>query len=416
MMPLGRRKGKGEALRARRIRVVAAVCRGCPRGRRTRSLVLLGKAWETGPVSEETTLPRPAQVTASAAMVMLGSVIVVLLAYSTIADLRSLDTRAMVEDALKRPPMSGTGLSLDQALNLMRISTLVAGCCAAASAILGFFVLRRDRGARLGLTVLAVPLFFSGLTTGGFAAWMVTLASLTLWSQPARDWFNGIRIPETASAGARGLFGPGGFGGFGAGPRSGSTGSGSTGSGSTGSGVSGLGREVNTTTPVWPVPASPDAMPRVDVEQRPAAVLWAAVLTWICAGTVGLVAAIAVTVLAADSDAVMTQVLRENPEVADMGIDRNVLITGTVLLGLIVVAWCLVACVIAAFAIRGAGWARLLLLASTTVATVLMASSAATAFFLVPFAFAGVATIVLLMRPQARQWFRARREQRAPLL
>ena len=44
---------------------------------------------------------------------------------------------------------------------------MVAGGCAAAAAILGYHVLQRSRGARIALTVLAVPLFVSGLVTGG---------------------------------------------------------------------------------------------------------------------------------------------------------------------------------------------------------------------------------------------------------
>jgi hypothetical protein len=351
-------------------------------------LVLPWKAWETDRVSEETTLPRPAQVTVSAVMIMASSVIVVLLAYTGISELRSLSTREAVESALGREPLASLGISVEQALSGMKLAAIVAGCCAAAASIFGFFVMKRDRTARLALTVLAVPLFVSGVVIGGFAASLVVFASLMLWAQPARDWFNGVHVPQPSAAGV-GLR----SGGFGGPPRN-----------------------VNTSTPIWPAPTDAHALPQVDVNRRPATVLWSAVLTWICAGVVGLVAAVAIAVLAADPDQVMQEIQRQQPEVAQAGVTQDALVMGMLILGLLVVVWSVAACVIAAFAFRGAGWARLLLLASATVATVLMATTAAGAPFLIPFIVAGVATIVMLMRPDARQWFRTRAQQRLPLL
>ncbi len=347
-----------------------------------------GRNCETGRVSEETTLPRPAQVTASAVMIMVGSVIVVLLAYTGISELRSMQTRETVESMIKDWPLGSASMGVDQMLRVMHVSSIVAGCCAAAAGILGFFVMRRDRSARVGLTVLAVPLFISGLVTGGFAAALVVLASLMLWAQPSRDWFNGVRMPEPSPAERAGMRRAGGFG-----------------------------PPPDTGPVTWPITNDPAALPQVELAQRPRSVVWAAVLTWVGSSVVGLVSALAVMVLAASPDQVMADVMAQQPELADAGLDQDTLVTGVIVLGVLALIWCLVAVVLGVFAFRGAPLARLGLLASATMASVLMFTSAAAgAIYLAPLVMAGVATVVLLMRPDARQWYRLRRDQKAPLL
>jgi hypothetical protein len=69
----------------------------------------------------------------------------------------------------------------------------VMGVLSVSSAVLGVFVLRRHRSARVALTVLgclvALLTLFAGPT-----GWIVTLyiaASVAmLWSKPARAWFS----------------------------------------------------------------------------------------------------------------------------------------------------------------------------------------------------------------------------------
>ena len=47
-------------------------------------------------------------------------------------------------------PSTGLGLELESALTILRTMSMVAAGCAAAAAILGFHVLKRNRGARIG--------------------------------------------------------------------------------------------------------------------------------------------------------------------------------------------------------------------------------------------------------------------------
>ena len=76
-----------------------------------------------------------------------------------IADLRTLETRQAIERVpLRAARAAALGLDVDRRWPCCAIVSMVAAGCAAAAAILGFHVLRRNRSARLGLTVLAVPL------------------------------------------------------------------------------------------------------------------------------------------------------------------------------------------------------------------------------------------------------------------
>ena len=128
---------------------------------------------------------------------ILGSAAVVLTVFDLIANLRSLDTRERVQKALSEPPLDGMGIDLQQVLSVMHVLALVAAGCATAAAILGWHVLRRNKQARLWLTVLAGPLFLAGLVTGGFMSSMVAVAVVMLWTRQARDWFDG-RAPAPA--------------------------------------------------------------------------------------------------------------------------------------------------------------------------------------------------------------------------
>jgi len=133
---------------------------------------------------------------------ILGSAAVVLTVFDLMANLRSLDTRERVQKAISEPPLDGMGIDTQQVLSVMHVLAMVAAGCATAAAILGWHVLRRNKQARLWLSVLAVPLFLAGLVTGGFLSSMVAVAVVMLWTRPARDWFDG-RAPSPVLDGPR---------------------------------------------------------------------------------------------------------------------------------------------------------------------------------------------------------------------
>jgi hypothetical protein len=138
---------------------------------------------------------RPRQVTLAGWMIMLGSAVVVFSAFERVSGLRSIESQEAVADFLSEPPADELGLSVDQVLDLIQVFNLVAAACATAAAILGFYVLKQSKGARLALSVLALPLLISGLATGGIVSSLVAVAAVMLWVQPARNWFEGRPPP-----------------------------------------------------------------------------------------------------------------------------------------------------------------------------------------------------------------------------
>ena len=101
-------------------------------------------------MSEPTAFERPRQVTLAAWMIIAGSVLVVGAVFEQVSTLHQLETQDAVRRSLSEPPFDGLGLELESALTIVRTVSMVAAGCAAAAAILGFHVLKRNRGARLG--------------------------------------------------------------------------------------------------------------------------------------------------------------------------------------------------------------------------------------------------------------------------
>ena len=137
-------------------------------------------------------------MTLAAALVMGASGMLVVSVFERLGDLRSIESRLAIEEFINQPPGSDLGLDLESVLDLLYIVSMVAAGLATAAAILGFHVLKRSRSARIGLSVLALPLFLCGLVTGGFLASVVAASVAMLWLSPARHWFAGT-TPEPAT-------------------------------------------------------------------------------------------------------------------------------------------------------------------------------------------------------------------------
>ncbi len=368
-------------------------------------------------------------------LIMVGSAFVVLSAFDVIGGLRTLETREAVQTFLAEPPGSGLGLTVPQALEWLRISAMVAAACATASGVLGFMVLRGDRGARIGLSVLATPLFVSGLATGGFMSSVVAAAAVLLWIQPARAWFNGEPIPQrkrprAAEPGDSAEPPPGSHAdpelpsvrpgtpetgrpwqGFGD--------SGSRATGSTDDPAAPAAPETapglpNTPPPwtdtAWPpgavaAPPAPTASGVPRPSARPGPVLAACLITWITCGIVLIGTLISLVGVLVAADELLEEALRQNPQFADVGLDATALTIGVVAMVIIVGSWSLVAALAAVAAFRRLRWGQILLIVSAVCAgllsLVLVVSSPVS---LLP-ALACVATVVLLLRSDVRAWY-----------
>ena len=340
--------------------------------------------------------PRPRQVTFAAGLIMVGSVFVVLTVFERIAGLQSLETQQSVEKFLSEPPGDGLGIGVQGVLDILRVLAMVAGGCAAAMGVLGYSVLQRSRGARIALTVLAGPLFVSGMVTGGFMSSVVVASAVMLWFQPARDWFDGVtREPERPSPAAPAAPAappsrdradeavPG---------RPGSrpvarwlAGSAAGGSGATDAGQRDAARHGappaypgfgtapapgQASAPAWPARASGRRVrPRHDdpAERRPR----------------GLRADVGDVRAGGRDDGDqrrgageqprprLRRAGQQNPELADQGVSERVLVDATYVLAAVVVVWSLVAIALAVLVFRRVGWARPVLMASAGVAGLL---------------------------------------------
>lgn len=333
---------------------------------------------------------RPRQVTLAGWLAMGGSALVVLLVFDRLAGLHTLETRAAVEKFIAEPPGSDFGVSVDAVLDGIRLLAMVTAGCATAAAVLGYHVLRRNRAARLALTVVAVPLFLAGLVTGGFVSTIVAASVVMLWLQPSRDWFDGItRAQPTPVAPA-------------ASPTVGTP--------------TPLERQLPPPAPaarvVRPLAVSPYAVvgppaPAPDRGPRPSPVAVACVVTWVATGLTALGMLLTGVALAVRPDTLLAEAHRQNPELEQQGVSDHLLLGATYAMVAVIVLWCLAAAVLAVLVFRGVEWARVVLVVSAAVAAALsLIGTALGAFVLVLTLLASGAAVALLLRSDARAWFR----------
>ncbi|MBC9732709.1 hypothetical protein [Nocardioides marmotae] len=361
---------------------------------------------------------RPRQATMSAWMIMGGSLFVVLSVFERVSGLTSLETREGVEEFLAVPPGDGLGLETGEVLDVLRVLSMTAGACAAAMAVLGFYVLQRSRSSRVALSLLAVPLFVTGMAVGGFVSSVVAAAVVVLWMQPTRSWFDGTEPPARPERPERGgrperaepaervdrnldraadapaqrpAAEPRAWQGFG---------TSAAGQPAQQPGQQ-PGQHYQPQGQPWPPAGPPAAQDRA----RPPGVVWACVLTWVGTGLAALGMGMAVLAVLAAPEFVTEQVRRsgdlQQGDLSSSAIRDAVLVTGV-----LVIVWSVLAAVAAAFAWRGAPWARIVLVVSASLASVLCLASVLLGdpLALAPLAIC-VAALLLLARPEARRWF-----------
>lgn len=362
--------------------------------------------------------------------------IVLLGAFEAMSSLRTMETREMLQRFLAEPPGSSLGFDFEGARRLRHGAILVLGACAAAAAILGFFALRRDRAARVALSVLAVPLFLSGSIAGGFASAVVTVSIVMLWLEPARSWFAGRPLPErfrlpregarddrreqrrdtSVERGGAGPYlpphqptrtpGPGPSqtaGAPGADDRSPDAGGPAA--------YQGFGGPPSGQGP-WGQPGAPWGQPAAPT-QRPPGVLLACVATWVATGFATLGALALAFVVATDRGLLEREILRVEPSLADGGDVGDLLVATTVFLVTVVVVWSVAAAVVAVFALRGQSWARILLMVSAGVSGFFSLIAVTSSVGMLLFAAAAVLTIVGLSRGEVSRWYAARGRMRS---
>ncbi|MCH1865077.1 hypothetical protein [Nocardioides sp. CFH 31398] len=381
----------------------------------------------------QTTDARPQQATLGGWMIVSGSVLLVASLFTTMAELRSLDTRRSVEETLAEPPLDTSGISVEGFLQLLHASALVAGGCAAAMAVLGVYALRRHRPARVLLSVLAVPLFLAGIVAGGLLSSVVAVSVALLWVKPSRDWFDGTprAVPEAPARptpgdpAARpdpshdGTGGPTGTDGPADGPSAPDApwsrpvadgeatgarpyaGFGTPQSGQPGQATDTLPRPWGGTGPAAPA--------RGDARTRPPAVLVACLVTWLVSGLVALLMVAGAVDVLLNADPLLDEVRRQQPEAFEQsGLTRGALVaTIAVMCGLVAV-WAIGAIVAAVLAFRGSPAGRTALVVSAAVSGALAVLAGLLQPVLWALSLAALLTVLCLLRPEVRAWYAGR--------
>jgi hypothetical protein len=329
--------------------------------------------------------------------------------------LHSVDLRQSVADFLNT---QGTtlNLDLDQALLIARIGLLVTGAASAATLVFAVFAVRRDKSARIAMSVLAVPLLVCGVFVDPFLAGFIVAAAVLLWTRPAADWYAG-RPPRpeapasTPAAGTRQRPNP-----FEQPPQ---------------------GPPVQAPPPTAPAPygstygapttaplpqqqtgayQQPGPYPGVaPAARRPRQVVTACTIAW---GTSAIVAAMMVgTLLALQSDSLVQDMhtrIGNNRALAQSGMTFDQLVMAVRVAVVLVMLWAVAAMVVAVFAFRGQSWARIVLAVSAVAAALLGLLCGITfpGFFLV--SVAAVASVALLFNKESSLWYAGPRDQGPP--
>lgn len=342
-----------------------------------------------------TTTARPRQTTMAGVMVMLGATFVVLSVWDRVSRLRSVESREWIERLMASAPGGSLGSSVESMIQTLHVVSLVTAVCAVAAVALGWQVLQRSTGARVALSVLAVPLFLTGIFTGAFASALVAAATAILWRSPSREWFAGLPIPEkvgprppsrmqvweqTSNRGASGTTGRG------------------SGSERHGPPVLGAGSAPAAGASGWSVSAGAR-------DRRPDAVTVALVLTIVVASVVVLMTVSALALLLSQPDVFLEDMRRQNPRLADGSWTDDYITRASFLIGAVMVIWSAVAIGLAFLMANRRAWAaRGLMICAAACAVLCVISALASPVALVP-GIAAAVTVSCLRRPDVRAWF-----------
>lgn len=335
---------------------------------------------------------RPPQVTLASGIIMFASVIVLATAWEQVTTLGSLETQQSLRDALAQAPFSSLGLDVESATQLLRVTCMVAAACACATAILGWFVRKPDRSARLGLTIFAGPVFVAGLAVGGLAGSFVAAGTAMLWLAPAREWFATGRWtpPATAPQKEARLDRPT------AGPTTPPP----------ATRPFGEHRPSDVQPPTWPQATLVTQQQHQQLlHARPAAMVAAFVITVVTAGGLLALSLLWLALAGLSPEFLMSVLEQQQPEMVDEGLTLEQVRETVYLYASAFIVWCLLALVLAGFAMARRDWARRgLMITAAFSAVVSLAFVVSTALVLIP-AAAAVATVICLRRIEVRRWF-----------
>ncbi|MCX6396759.1 MAG: hypothetical protein NTV23_09765 [Propionibacteriales bacterium] len=344
---------------------------------------------------------RPAQVTVAGWSVAVASAFLLLSAFDSLNSLNSVETRDQLIQAIDEGNLKGLGISVAEALDVKRWALYVSALAAVVTGVLGIFVLQRDKTARIGLTVAAVPIVLTVPITGSFLAMLVGAGAAVLWTLPARDWFAGRPVTrrEPRPAAPRDQSPP-------PAPAPWVPPTAVTPPGGPEPAASAGWGEAPATTTTYPAydASTGSAVPLSHQELRPRQVRNACLITWVFSGLTAIGYLAVLVAVSIDSQA-MIDMVTESPA-WDPSYDEGIIVGAAVAGSILMLLWCAAVAVVAVFTWRGAPWARVVHLISTGVAAVF-------ALLALPWSLAHLAAVGavlgLLLSAPARSWFTSRR-------
>ncbi|WP_148612070.1 hypothetical protein [Nocardioides rubriscoriae] len=338
----------------------------------------------------DTTQPRPPQATFCGGTLVVGSALVILLAFSRMSSLGTIEAQEQAQlfaDSVGK----GVGLDADEWQSVLRVLCMVAAGLAVVTGYLGWRVLQRDRTARLALSVLAPVGLVAGIAVADFVPAIMAVAVLLLWRPPTRQWLDGVAVSEhPALAGMR------------AGPVQ----------------APAPGASSAPFAPAYPAypaypahPYQPVASWAHGAQQRPGGVVAAALVTVASSTLVALLLGIGLLVVLGDRARFERQIADEiasQQAYRDAGLDAGVLTDVMVVAMAVLVVWALASIVLAVLTLRGSNAARITLVVSA-IGAALVSLVGVLAVLPLAITAACVTVAVLLLRRDVAAWFTTRR-------
>lgn len=372
----------------------------------------------------EKTPARPRQVSWGAAFAVSGSLFLLVTTFEALGRISSVQLREQLEETMRE---SGLGFDVDVLLEVMRWGLYATAVAAAVAFVSGIFTWQRHRGARVALSVAAVPILLTTPITGIFLGLLVAMGAGQMWSGPARDWFAGRPVREVPSRRQAGrepqrpaapTSSPTPPTPPTSGPPSGVTSGTSSvppphqGYGDPHPAPQGQPHAAAYGPPAGPQHVAPYPDPTqpggpwspTATDRAPTQVRVAAGLTWLGGIVVALTMAVTLGLWLLAPDTVRPE-LERAAQTDGLQLPAGMLDAVVWTMVLMFGGWALAACALAELARRRHDWARWLLVVSAVVAGLLSLLSFP---FGVPVAILCAATVGLLFHPRSRAWFAAR--------
>ena len=157
-----------------------------------------------------------------------------------------------------------------------------------------------------------------------------------------------------------------------------------------------------------------DATPDLEVRRtddrrwpgaRPAALVWACVLTWVFSSLAAAIFVTSIVLLAQNPDLIIDKMHEQNPDLATQGVSDHLILVVCYVTCAVLVVWSVAAAVLAVLAFRRRRLALYGLMVSAAGAAVFCLLGVLGSFLVVVPLGAAVVTVACLVRAEVRAWF-----------